>query len=142
MCLGGLITDPGRRSFSSARPIVTKESSRRRFSLGFVTLPTVFARMPAGQFFGASGFFMLFLAAITSSLSACSSRPSPSWRKDSSWAGDARLTFLGFITAVGSAASSSIFSKDLMAMDTLDFSRAMYILMVLILIFKFSAGFR
>ncbi len=40
------------------------------FSLGFATLPIVFAQMgPLGNFIGAVWFFMLFLAAITSSLS-------------------------------------------------------------------------
>ncbi len=39
------------------------------FSLGFTTLPVVFAHMPAGNWFGALWFFMLFLAAITSSIS-------------------------------------------------------------------------
>jgi SNF family Na+-dependent transporter len=40
------------------------------FGLGFQTLPVVFAHMgPIGNFIGAAWFFMLFLAAITSSLS-------------------------------------------------------------------------
>ncbi len=40
------------------------------FGLGFTTLPVVFAHMgPAGNFIGAVWFFMLFLAAITSSIS-------------------------------------------------------------------------
>lgn len=40
------------------------------FGLGFATLPVVFAQMgPFGNFIGAAWFFMLFLAAITSSLS-------------------------------------------------------------------------
>lgn len=40
------------------------------FGLGFATLPVVFAQMgPAGNFIGAIWFFMLFLAAITSSIS-------------------------------------------------------------------------
>ncbi len=40
------------------------------FGLGFTTLPVVFAHMGAcGNFIGAPWFFMLFLAAITSSLS-------------------------------------------------------------------------
>jgi len=40
------------------------------FSLGFATLPIVFAHMgPLGNLVGATWFFMLFLAAITSSLS-------------------------------------------------------------------------
>ena len=40
------------------------------FGLGFQTLPVVFAQMgPIGNFIGATWFFMLFLAAITSSIS-------------------------------------------------------------------------
>jgi SNF family Na+-dependent transporter len=40
------------------------------FGLGFTTLPVVFAHMgPAGNFIGAVFFLMLFLAAITSSIS-------------------------------------------------------------------------
>lgn len=39
------------------------------FGLGFTTLPVVFAHMPLGNLVGALWFFMLFLAAITSSLS-------------------------------------------------------------------------
>lgn len=39
------------------------------FGLGFNTLPVVFAHMPLGNFVGAVWFFMLFLAAITSSIS-------------------------------------------------------------------------
>ncbi len=40
------------------------------FGLGFTTLPVVFAHMGAfGNFIGAIWFFMLFLAAITSSIS-------------------------------------------------------------------------
>lgn len=39
------------------------------FGLGFNTLPVVFAHMPFGNLVGAIWFFMLFLAAITSSIS-------------------------------------------------------------------------
>jgi SNF family Na+-dependent transporter len=39
------------------------------FGLGFTTLPVVFAHMPFGNVIGAIFFFMLFLAAITSSIS-------------------------------------------------------------------------
>ncbi len=39
------------------------------FGLGFKTLPVVFAHMPIGNLFGFLWFFMLFLAAITSSIS-------------------------------------------------------------------------
>ena len=40
--------------------------------LGFNALPMVFSSMPAGQLFGFLFFFLLFLAAVTSS-SPCSS---------------------------------------------------------------------
>lgn len=66
VALGGLITIPAAFLFLglslSAAPGGT-------FGLGFQTLPVVFAHMPLGNFFGALWFFMLFLAAITSSLS-------------------------------------------------------------------------
>jgi SNF family Na+-dependent transporter len=39
------------------------------FGLGFQTLPVVFEQMPLGNLIGGLWFFMLFLAAITSSLS-------------------------------------------------------------------------
>lgn len=51
------------------------------FSLGFATLPVVFARMGAlGNFIGAAWFFMLWLAAITSSLSMY--QPAIAWLKE------------------------------------------------------------
>jgi SNF family Na+-dependent transporter len=63
VCLGGLITlpaaflfvDPGNRQIGT-------------FGLGFETLPNVFAAMPGGRVCGAAWFFMLFLAAVTSSV--------------------------------------------------------------------------
>lgn len=47
----------------------TAAVSTGSFGLGFTTLPVVFAHMPLGNLVGAIWFFMLFLAAITSSLS-------------------------------------------------------------------------
>ncbi|MCG6168248.1 sodium-dependent transporter [Leptospira sanjuanensis] len=38
------------------------------FGMGFIALPSVFSLMPGGEFFGAIWFFVLFLAAITSSV--------------------------------------------------------------------------
>lgn len=62
---GGMITIPAAFIFMGAVGIVGKGT----FGLGFNTLPVVFAQMPGGNIFGALWFFMLFLAAITSSLS-------------------------------------------------------------------------
>ncbi len=64
VCLGGLITLPAAFIFLGAA--ATKQGT---FGLGFNALPNVFAVMPGGRFFGFGWFFMLFLAAITSSIS-------------------------------------------------------------------------
>jgi len=61
---GGMITIPAAFIFMGAAGV-----AGGTFGLGFQTLPVVFAHMPGGNFFGAIWFFMLFLAAITSSLS-------------------------------------------------------------------------
>jgi NSS family neurotransmitter:Na+ symporter len=67
VCLGGLITIPAAFIFLGTSGIAGSINSS--FSLGFHTLPVVFAYMPFGRVFGFLWFFMLFLAAITSSLS-------------------------------------------------------------------------
>ncbi len=66
---GGLITLPAAFVFLGA--VGTMEAAKTgTFGLGFKTLPVVFAQMgPLGQYVGAIFFFMLFLAAITSSIS-------------------------------------------------------------------------
>lgn len=68
VCLGGLIAVPA--TFIFLGSALTMEAvSGSTFGLGFNTLPTVFANMPGGRWFGALWFALLFLAAITSSLS-------------------------------------------------------------------------
>lgn len=68
VCLGGLIAVPA--TFIFLGSALTMEAlSGSTFGLGFNTLPTVFANMPGGRWFGALWFGLLFLAAITSSLS-------------------------------------------------------------------------
>ncbi len=67
VCLGGTITIPAAFVFLGATTLATFTGSS--FALGFKALPNVFAEMPGGQIFGFLWFFMLFLAAITSSLS-------------------------------------------------------------------------
>jgi hypothetical protein len=65
VALGGLITVPAAFVFLGAAGIVGQGT----FGLGFKVLPLVFSKMPWPAFFGAAWFFLLFLAAITSSLS-------------------------------------------------------------------------
>ncbi|MGZ8187465.1 MAG: hypothetical protein ACXWTN_01745 [Methylosarcina sp.] len=68
VCLGGLIAIPA--TFIFLGSAFTMEAlSGSTFGLGFNTLPTVFGNMQGGRWFGALWFSLLFLAAITSSLS-------------------------------------------------------------------------
>ena len=65
---GGMITIPAAFVFLGLAG-TTAAVQGGTFGLGFTTLPVVFAHMPLGNLIGALWFFMLFLAAITSSLS-------------------------------------------------------------------------
>lgn len=66
---GGLITLTAAFVFLGAT-MTAEAAATGTFGLGFTTLPVVFAKMGgAGNLVGAIWFFMLFLAAITSSLS-------------------------------------------------------------------------
>jgi SNF family Na+-dependent transporter len=48
---------------------LNSDTLKNSFAIGFYTLPQVFALMPFGRFFGFLFFWLLFLAAITSSIS-------------------------------------------------------------------------
>ncbi|MDH4262958.1 MAG: sodium:calcium symporter, partial [Spirochaetia bacterium] len=64
VALGGMITIPAAFIFLGIAGI-----GGGTFKLGFVTLPVVFEYMPLGNIMGFIWFFLLFLAAITSSIS-------------------------------------------------------------------------
>jgi len=118
VCLGGLITVPVAFLFLGEANL-TKDVLGSTFSLGFMSLPAVFARMPAGSFFGAVWFFMLFIAAITSSLSML--QPAIAFFEEGFGMGRRlSVTCLGLLTAIGSLLVV-YFSKNLLATDTLDF---------------------
>ncbi|MEY2852377.1 MAG: hypothetical protein RL549_1076 [Verrucomicrobiota bacterium] len=89
------------------------------FGLGFQTLPLVFDRMPLGQLFGFLWFFLLFIAAITSSLSML--QPAIAFFEEGLGL-DRRgsVSLLGFITLMGTAIVVW-FTKDLAALDAMDF---------------------
>jgi SNF family Na+-dependent transporter len=114
VCLGGLITIPAAFIFLGAAG-----ASAGTFGLGFNTLPAVFAHMPATRLFGFIWFFMLFLAAITSSLSML--QPAIAFLEEGLGIGRrASVTLLGLITALGSF-FVIYFSKGMLALDTMDF---------------------
>ncbi|MEZ5414075.1 MAG: sodium-dependent transporter [Opitutaceae bacterium] len=138
--LGGLITVPAAFIFLGAAGIVGQGT----FGLGFNVLPQVFAHMPGGQIFASIFFLLLFLAAITSSLSML--QPGIAFleeglninRKQS-------VALLGFVTAIGTM-FIWYFSKDLKALDTIDFWVGTVMLFVqatiLVIIFGWGLGIK
>ncbi|MEX1016151.1 MAG: sodium-dependent transporter [Phycisphaeraceae bacterium] len=87
--------------------------------MGFVAFPEVFAAMPAGRVFGFLFFFLLFMAAMTSTISLL--QPAIAFLEEGLGLGrKASVSLLGFITLVG-AAFVMYFSHELKAMDTIDF---------------------
>ena len=123
VCLGGLITIPAAFIFLGA------VGSYGTFDLGFKTLPNVFAAMPAGRLFGFLWFVMLFLAAITSSLSML--QPVIAFFEEGlGLKRHASVAFLALVTAFGSL-FVVYFSKGMMALDTLDFWGGTMLLFVL-----------
>ena len=113
--LGGLITVPAAYVFLGAAGIVGQGT----FGLGFNVLPFVFAKMPFGEFFATIFFVLLFLAAITSSLSML--QPGIAFLEEGLGIGrKASVALLGLVTAIGTLIVWW-FSKDLKALDTIDF---------------------
>jgi len=112
--LGGLITIPAAFVFLGAAGVVGGT-----FALGFNTLPLVFEYMPLGRWVGFLWFFLLFLAAITSSLSML--QPAVAFLQEGLGLTRARATAL--LCGVGTAGTLFVvwFSKNLVALDTFDF---------------------
>lgn len=115
VALGGMITVPAAYVFLGAAGIVGQGT----FGLGFKVLPLVFSKMPLPWLFGALFFLLLFLAAVTSSLSML--QPGIAFLEEG--LGLTRrqsVALLGLLTALG-CTFVVYFSKDLKALDTLDF---------------------
>jgi SNF family Na+-dependent transporter len=98
---GGLITLPAAFVFLGITG-TTAAIATGSFGLGFTTLPVVFAHMGAlGNLIGAMWFFMLFLAAITSSISMY--QPSLAFFEESlGWSRKAATTLMVGICIFGS----------------------------------------
>lgn len=123
--LGGLISIPAAYVFLGAAGV----AGMGTFGLGFNVLPLVFSQMPAGNIFGAIFFFLLFLAAVTSSLSmlqpgiAFLEEVLPINRKQS-------VALLGLVTSMGCIFIVYV-SKGVKALDTIDFWVGTFCLFVL-----------
>lgn len=115
VALGGLITVPAAVAFLGLASV----AGQGTFGLGFTVLPLVFAKMPLGAFFGGAFFFMLFLAAITSSISML--QPGIAFLEEALNVGRrVSVTILGLITTFGTG-FVVYFTSSLKALDTLDF---------------------
>ena len=117
VALGGLITVTASIVFVGVA--VTQQGQGGTMSLGFKTLPMVFAQMPGGWIFGGSFFLILFLAAITSSLSML--QPTKAFVEES--LGVDRTKSTAIVLGWGLIGNFFVmwFSKDLVALDTIDF---------------------
>jgi len=117
VALGGMITLTAAVVFLGLT--ATQANIGGTFSTGFSALPVVFVRMPLGNFFGAVWFFMLFLAAITSSLSML--QPTKAFFAESLGLSHKGATTLVACLAILGNFFVLWFSKGLAALDTLDF---------------------
>jgi SNF family Na+-dependent transporter len=112
--LGGMITVPAAFAFLGASAV-----AGGTFALGFNVLPQVFAAMPMGHLFGALFFLLLFIAAITSSLSML--QPGIAFLEEGLGLNRPRsVAFISLISAFGSGLVVW-FSRDLKALSTMDF---------------------
>jgi SNF family Na+-dependent transporter len=127
--LGGLITIPAAVIFLGIALTAEVTATGSSFNLGFNTLPVVFAHMPLGNFFGAIWFFMLFLAAITSSLSMV--QPAKAFFEEA--LGIRRQAATALISVVTVLGSFFViwYSRDLLALDTLDFWVGTFLIFIL-----------
>ncbi len=117
VALGGMITLTAAVVFLGLT--ATQANIGGTFSTGFSALPVVFARMPWGDFFGAVWFFMLFLAAITSSLSML--QPTKAFFGEALGLSHKGATLLVAGICLMGNFFVLYFSKGLAALDTLDF---------------------
>ncbi len=128
--LGGLITIPASVAFLGVAGISGALGST--FALGFNVLPMVFSAMPMGALFGFLFFFLLFLAAVTSSLSML--QPGIAFLENAMGINRKQsVAVLGFITSVGTLVAV-YFSAGFKALDTLDFWAGTFLIYVLAMI--------
>lgn len=115
---GGLITLTSAFVFLGA--VGTLEAVKTgTFGLGFQTLPVIFAQMgPLGRYIGAIFFFMLFLAAITSSISMY--QPTLAFLQES--LGISRVPAITMIVVICLIGSGSViyFSENAQFMSVID----------------------
>ena len=138
VALGGLITLPAAVTFLGVAGV----AGMGTFGLGFNVLPMVFANMAFGNFFGFLFFFLLFLAAVTSSLSML--QPGIAFLEETLKINRKQsVAILGMITAIG-CGFCVYYSADVKALDTMDFWVGTFLIFILstlqIIIFGWILG--
>jgi neurotransmitter:Na+ symporter, NSS family len=140
VAIAGLMVVPAAFLFLGPQALIETGGSGLR--IGFMALPAVFPQMPLGNLWGFLFFFLLFLAAVTSSLSML--QPTIAFLEEGLGVGrKTSVALLMFITAVG-AGFIGYLSKGLSALDTVDFwigSFALYVLAtILVIVFGWVLG--
>jgi len=116
VALGGLITVPAAVAFLGLASV----AGQGTFGLGFTVLPLVFAKMPFGAFFGGAFFFMLFLAAITSSIAML--QPGIAFLEEAlDVERRVSVALLSLLTVFGTGVVVYFTGGQMKALDTLDF---------------------
>ncbi len=129
VCLGGLITIPAAYLFLGAAPLAAVVGST--IGLGFHAVPVTFEYLPLGHLFGFLWFALLFLAAITSSISML--QPAIAFLEEGfDMSRRSSMAVLGFITATGTLIVV-YFTKDTVALDVMDFWAGTLLMVVLAL---------
>jgi SNF family Na+-dependent transporter len=129
VCLGGMITIPAAFIFLGALPLEKVVGSS--IGLGFHAVPVVFQYLPYGWVFGFLWFFMLFIAALASSLAML--QPAIALFEEGFDLGRrAAVMLLAGITGIGTLVVV-YFSRDSIALDVMDFWVGSALLLVLAL---------
>lgn len=114
--LGGLITLPAAVAFLGVAGLSGQTSL---FSLGFNVLPLVFAKMPGGAFFGFIFFLLLFISAITATLSML--QPGIAFLEATLGVKRKGAVLISATVSLSGIGIVTFFTQDLKAIDTLDF---------------------
>jgi SNF family Na+-dependent transporter len=135
VALGGLITLPAAVAFLGIENI---QGNTSLFSLGFNALPMVFSNMPGGTIFGFLFFFLLFLATVSGCISTL--QPGIAFLEEATQINRKQsVAILGLLTALG-ASFVMYFSKDITALDSLDFWVGTFLVFVTATIFIILFG--
>jgi NSS family neurotransmitter:Na+ symporter len=136
---GGLITIPVAFLFLGATV-----TSFGTFGMGFIALPAVFSMMPGGNIFGGLWYFVLFLAALTSSITML--QPGILFLEEGFRLNKRKASFLLFIFTFALSIPILYFNRDFAALDIADFYIGTILIYVLatiqIFVFYFKIGIK